>query len=67
MKFILNNRPEEVDREEITISDLLALKKYTFRMLVIKLNGKLIRQEEYANTRISENDNVNILHLISGG
>ena len=67
MRIILNNREEEYVKQEMTISQLLAEKNYTFRMLVIKVNNKLVKKENYNSTVITEGDNVSVIHLISGG
>ena len=42
-------------------------KKFTFKMLVIKINGKLIKKEQYESAKIVDGDNVAVIHLISGG
>ncbi|NCC72668.1 MAG: sulfur carrier protein ThiS [Sphingobacteriia bacterium] len=67
MKITLNNRIEHFDAENLTFEELLKLKNYTFRLLVTKLNGKLIRKEERDTTVISDGDIVMVIHLISGG
>ncbi len=67
MRIILNNREEEFEKQEMTISELLAEKNYTFRMLVIKVNNNLVKKEDYNSTVITEGDNVSVIHLISGG
>ncbi len=67
MKIILNNNPENFDAEDLTVSELLARKKFTFKMLVVKINGVLVRKADYEVTRISDGDDVHVLHLISGG
>ncbi|HUX54492.1 MAG TPA: sulfur carrier protein ThiS [Williamwhitmania sp.] len=68
MKITLNNRPEEIDgKESITIQDLLTLKTFTFRMLVIKINGTVVKRDDYATTIVHANDDVKVIHLISGG
>ena len=67
MKIILNNRQEEFDASSITVSKMLELKKFTFRMRIIKLNGVLIRKDKYDSTVINEGDNVQMLYLMSGG
>jgi sulfur carrier protein len=67
MKIILNNNPETFEADKLTISELLKVKNYTFRMLIIKINSKLVKKEDYDTTMISEGDDVNVLHLISGG
>lgn len=67
MTIILNNREEKFYKDEMTISELLMEKNFTFKMLVIKVNNKLVRKEAYDATVITEGDNVSVLHLISGG
>ncbi|MFP4367677.1 MAG: sulfur carrier protein ThiS [Bacteroidales bacterium] len=67
MKIILNNREEEFDKKEMTVRELLTEKNFTFKMLVIKINNKLVRKENYESTAIAEGDNVSVIHLISGG
>lgn len=51
----------------MTISSLLIKMNYTFRMLVIKVNGKLIKKDQYDTTLIPQNADVAVIHLISGG
>ncbi len=67
MKIILNNRPESFVKEKISISELLKIKNYTFKMLVIKVNSKLIKKDAYDIFEIKEGDDVTVLHLVSGG
>lgn len=67
MKIILNNRDEEIDKEVITVSEFLALKKYSFKMRIIKINGTLIPNNTYDVTLIKNGDNVQIIYLMSGG
>lgn len=67
MKIILNNKPEIIDKETITVQELLELKNFTFKMRVIKINGQLIKKDEYATAQITDGDKVNVLYLMSGG
>lgn len=67
MNITLNNRPESFNANQITVSKLLELKNFTFKMLVIKVNGKLVKKDSYDNFNISDGDNVTVLHLVSGG
>ena len=67
MKIILNNKEEVFDGEQLTINELLQAKKFTFKMLVIKVNAKLIRKSEYDTALVHNGDDVMVLHLISGG
>lgn len=67
MNITLNNRPESFDDSQLTIAQLLKKKKYSFRVLVVKINGKLIRKNEYESATVVDGDDVQVLHMISGG
>jgi len=67
MKITLNNNSEELNGNEMTVQQLLNVKKFTFKMLVIKINGSLIKKEDYDKAVIKDGDNVDVIHLISGG
>jgi len=67
MKIFLNNRFEEFGKESLTISEMIILKKFSFKMKIIKLNGVLILKEDYDSTAIKDGDNVQMLYLMSGG
>jgi thiamine biosynthesis protein ThiS len=57
-----------VDWEDgLTISTLLQKMNYTFRMLVIKLNGTLVKKDQYEATPVPAGAEVSVMHLISGG
>jgi len=67
MEITLNNRPESINKDQISVSELLKVKNYTFKMLVIKVNGKLIKKDAYSSYIINNSDDVTVLHLVSGG
>jgi thiamine biosynthesis protein ThiS len=67
MNIKLNNRPESFTQEKLTINQLLEVKNYTFKMLVIKVNGKLVKKDAYDKSEIIDGDDVTVLHLVSGG
>jgi sulfur carrier protein len=67
MKIMLNNRQEEIDGESLTLTELIELKSFSFRLLVTKVNGKLIKKEERNDTLVRDGDQVAIIHMISGG
>ena len=67
MKIILNNNQEEIIVDHLTVSELLTHKNFTFKMLVIKINGALVKKNEYETAIINDGDDVHVLHLISGG
>lgn len=67
MNITLNNSQEVIDKETLTVAELLQIKNFTFKLLIIKINGKVVKQQEYENAEITEGDDVIVLHLISGG
>lgn len=67
MKIILNNKVEEFNSDQFTITELLQAKNFTFKMLVIKVNGQLVKKSEHNTAMVKDGDEVMVLHLISGG
>lgn len=68
MKITLNNRNEEIEGiDKLTVQELLDIKKFSFKFLVIKINNKIVRLEEYSTAQVVDGDNVSVFHLISGG
>jgi thiamine biosynthesis protein ThiS len=67
MKITLNNTLEVIERDSITIRELLQYKNYTFKMLVIRINGSLVPKDSYDRQSVMDGDDVMILHLVSGG
>ena len=67
MKIVLNNREEELPGDRVSVREMLELKKFTFRMRIIKINGVLVPKEMYDSTMIHEGDDVQMLYLMSGG
>lgn len=67
MKIKLNNRQEEIIENQLTVQRLLEVKNFTFKMLIIRVNGNIVKKDQYNDTIIHEGDDVMVLHLISGG
>jgi thiamine biosynthesis protein ThiS len=67
MRILLNNREEEFGNETIRVSEMLEIKKFSFKMRIIKINGVLISRDKYDSTIRHDGDNVQLLYLMSGG
>lgn len=68
MTKTININGNTVDwQENMSVRDALKLMNYTFPMLVIKLNGKLVPKAEYDSTTIPAGAELMVVHLISGG
>jgi sulfur carrier protein len=67
MNILLNNREENFAQEILSVSEMLLLKKFSFKMRIIKINGILVSKENYDTTFIHEGDDVQMIYLMSGG
>lgn len=67
MNITLNNRPESFEETTMTFEELIRKKNFTFKLLVTKLNGNLVKKNNRGEVSIKDGDDVTVLHLISGG
>lgn len=67
MKITLNDREEEFAGESILISEMLEIKKFSYKMRIVKINGLLIPRDRYESTIIHDGDKVQMIYLMSGG
>ncbi len=67
MQITLNNRSEQLDGEKLTVNELIRQKNFTFKLLVTKVNDKLVKVNERDQVWVKDGDRVEVLHLISGG
>ncbi len=50
-----------------TVAELLKRMKYTFPLVVVKIDGKVIPKSEYQKQEVPNNSRIEVIHLISGG
>lgn len=67
MKTIMVNGYSLDWEENMNIDLILKRKNYTFKMLVVKVDGKLVKKAEYSKTYVQPGADVKVIHLISGG
>jgi len=65
--ILVNNKFDVEWQEGMTVNSILKILKFTFPMIVVSVNGKIIPKSEYGTTRIEDNDEVRVIHLIAGG
>lgn len=53
--------------ENLTIERIMEIKVYTFPKIYVKVNGELIDKDDYGNTVVKKDDDVQIIHLLAGG
>jgi len=58
----------EIDwNDNMMVRNVLDRMKYSFRMLVIKVNGTIVKREEWETFPVPEGAKVEVIHLMSGG
>lgn len=63
----LNHREYSEFREGMTIQDVLDERHFTWHNLIIRLNGNVIRPEQYNETVLDVRDELEVIHLMAGG
>lgn len=53
--------------EGMTVQDVLDAKRFTFRLISVWIGDESVPREEYATTHVSDNSDVQVIHMISGG
>lgn len=53
--------------EGMTVTDVLSIMRYTFKLLVIHVNDEIIKRDEWSSTLIPLGAEVKVIHLMSGG
>ena len=65
--MITVNKKKLEYEEQMTVSSLLKKLEYVFPLLIVKINNRLIDRSKYDKTQVCDNDNISIIHLMSGG
>jgi len=52
---------------DLYLDQLLKQCRYSFPLLIIRINDKLIPREAYPQTLIQDGDEITVIHLMSGG
>lgn len=63
----LNHREYKGFREGMTIQDVIEDNRFTWPKIVVRLNRKVIEPELYAEIVVSEEDDLEVIHLLAGG
>ncbi len=51
----------------MTVQDLLDALKFSFRMIVVKVDGQVVLRKDFKTTKVPDGAEVQAIHLISGG
>lgn len=66
-RFIIVNGDKIPYEDNMTVTRVLQVMNYIFRMLIVRINGTLVQKKDYPTTVVPEGANVEVIHLISGG
>lgn len=50
-----------------TVSQMLQRVRYIFPLVIVKVNGDLVKRTEFDNYTIPDQASVDVIHLMSGG
>lgn len=67
MNLIINGIAEELPTTDATVAGVLAAKHWSFPLIIVKVNGVLVRRDAWEQTTVSDGDVVEATHLMSGG
>lgn len=67
MTITLNAQSESYPEGSLTVREILARKRWSFPLVIARLNGELVPREAYADRRVSDGDALELYHLVSGG
>ncbi len=62
----VNKRKVEYVEDE-TVDQLLKRMKYSFPLVIVKINGKVIPRKKFPEINIPDNSKIAVIHMISGG
>jgi len=62
----VNGRPFECE-ESLSVEELLGRCSFTYPLIVVRLNGKSVAQEDFSRVMIQDGDKVECIHLVAGG
>lgn len=63
----VNDQYEVEYTQGMTVQELLDALKFSFRMIVVKVNGQVVLRKDFQTTEVPDGAEVQAIHLISGG
>ena len=66
MSISVNGKKVDWIKNE-SISDLLKRVKYTFPLVIVKIDDKIIPRSEFSETIVPDKSKISVIHMISGG
>lgn len=67
MNVTVNGEARRLPEGTATVRVLLGELRYSFPLLIVRVNGRLVEREAYAEAPVVEGDDIDVYHLVSGG
>lgn len=67
MTISLNAESESYPEASLTVREILERKRWSFPLIIARLNGELVPRDAYAERRVADGDALELYHLVSGG
>ena len=67
MNITLNQKPMDIESSDLTVRELISRQELPEEGVVVALNGDVLRQNEWEEYRITEGDEVEVVHAVAGG
>ena len=68
MNLKINGEQESIDKEALTVSELLTLKEVKMPdMVSVEYNGDILDRDQFDTTQLKDNDEVEFLYFMGGG
>jgi len=67
MKVTVNFEEEEFPEDELSVSEIMRRRRYSFPHVITRINGSVVNRENRDAALVREGDDLEIYHLISGG
>jgi thiamine biosynthesis protein ThiS len=62
----VNGKPTDLGGG-LTVTELLERMGFVWPMLVVRINGRLVKRDRFADTTVADGDAVDVIHMMSGG
>jgi len=67
MRMITVNSDPIAWAKDMTISTLLDVCKYRYPMIMVKVNGQLVKRKEFETYVVPDESDVRVIHMMTGG
>jgi len=63
----VNDKFDVAWREDMTVEDVLRALGFTYPLVVVFVNGRLVSRGAYATFPVADGAEVKVLHMVAGG